>query len=532
MIKIKNILFILALFFLVTNQSIAIDSLSVLRETFLPDLTTKDSLNSIKKLERDINRVLSNKYLRSAKIGIAVYSLNQDKFLYQKNIDETFTPASTTKLVTTFTALQTIGYDSYITTEVYSNSNEIKDGVLCGDLFIIGFGDAFLEETDLEELAEDIKSLGITKIDGNIYADGSFFDEDNDRFSYSKDRDEVMALPPITALSINRNHATVLIQSGSRAGKYVNVQIIPNSESFSKYITAKVKSYSRGDVFPKTEKIIEEAYGDELIVMNDNRRSISISSSISDKTGKQLFTIRGYMYPNRTLSYKYHIESPESAVAGSFKNRLQNIGIEVTGDIDTVSNSLQRYNESMHFLAENARPLGEIVKETNKESDNYLAENIFKMIGAFDGFEFDCATQSRFVTERLMSDLEINYENCTLNDGSGLSRRNLLKPITLIELLKTANELELSNVFESSLAIAGKDGTLEKRMRKSPAENNLRGKTGTLRNVSALSGYVNTLDGEKLAFAFMFNGGNVSSYKRVENELGELLARFFYFKTN
>jgi D-alanyl-D-alanine carboxypeptidase/D-alanyl-D-alanine-endopeptidase (penicillin-binding protein 4) len=110
-----------------------------------------------------------------------------------------------------------------------------------------------------------------------------------------------------------------------------------------------------------------------------------------------------------------------------------------------------------------------------------------------------------------------------------LSRRNLLSPLSLIKILEYIHKQDYSDKFFKSLAVAGEDGTLRKRMRNTAAEDILIGKTGTLRNVSALSGITTSLDGEKLAYAFIFNGNSVSKYKDIENDLGELISQFFYF---
>jgi D-alanyl-D-alanine carboxypeptidase len=98
-----------------------------------------------------------------------------------------------------------------------------------------------------------------------------------------------------------------------------------------------------------------------------------------------------------------------------------------------------------------------------------------------------------------------------------------------VKLLASASRLSFGRQLDSTLPVAGYDGTLRNRMIGTLAENNVHAKTGTHGNVSALSGYVTTLDGERLAFAFMFNGPSVGVYKTVENELGTLLAQFFYF---
>ncbi|MBL7998993.1 MAG: D-alanyl-D-alanine carboxypeptidase, partial [Candidatus Kapabacteria bacterium] len=119
-------------------------------------------------------------------------------------------------------------------------------------------------------------------------------------------------------------------------------------------------------------------------------------------------------------------------------------------------------------------------------------------------------------------------EGCQLFDGSGLSRRNKTSPMQQLNLLKYIAQQPFGGVFYSTLSIAGVDGTLGRRMRGTAAESNVHAKTGTHANVSALSGYTRTRDGERIAFSFQWNGNNVGMYKYLENLLAIQLSEFSY----
>jgi D-alanyl-D-alanine carboxypeptidase/D-alanyl-D-alanine-endopeptidase (penicillin-binding protein 4) len=148
------------------------------------------------------------------------------------------------------------------------------------------------------------------------------------------------------------------------------------------------------------------------------------------------------------------------------------------------------------------------------------------MIGANSGFLTNNAYGTRQITDSILHKCGIDSSECVLNDGSGLSRRNLITIESLINILKVSYKSDFYNELKNSLSIASLDGTLKKRFKQTFAESNLHAKTGTLRNVSALAGYVTTRDGEELAFAFVFNGSNVGAYKMLENEIGILLSQF------
>jgi D-alanyl-D-alanine carboxypeptidase len=139
------------------------------------------------------------------------------------------------------------------------------------------------------------------------------------------------------------------------------------------------------------------------------------------------------------------------------------------------------------------------------------------------------AKETRQIIFDVFDSLKIPCGECLFYDGSGLSRRNKITAEALIRILEITSHSNFSSDLDSCLAIAGVDGTVKSRMSGTLAENNLLAKTGTHGNVSALTGYVRTLDGERLSYAFMFNGSAVNHFKQTENELGKLLAQFFYF---
>ena len=535
---------------LIQEDSIAIDFMNippsqVYRETFLPVVTLGDSTKILDQFRESIENVLRSRYVSDSEHAIAIYSLDKNEYYFKKNIDRPLTPASTNKLVTTFAALNLLGHEHRIQTKIITDAVSIEDSILNGDLYIIGNGDAMFSVRDLECMAEDISRLGIKVINGNIYGDGSFFDGVTSRWKYSGDNDEVQAMPPVTALSIEDNKATIVVSSGNKAGAYVNVNVIPQSDSFAKWVTAKVRGYKRksslmineqdaplyGLNSPYYEHYLYEKAGDSYadIMPIANWRSIRVSSKISTETGKQLFSVSGYLYPNKTVSYRHYMEEPELAVAGALKSRLEAGGITVNGEIGTKALSKGTDPENAYILSSFGRKLTDIIEATNKNSNNYYAENLFKLIGAYEKKHKYNVDGARELIAKQMQKNSIPFKKCIVNDGSGLSRRNLLTAETLIEILKTAENSGMRDAFRNSLSIAGVDGTLKKRMKFTGAENNLIGKTGTLRNVSALSGYVTTLEGERLCFAFLFRGYGVSSYKNAEDELGKIMSELFYY---
>ncbi len=526
--------------------------------------TSRDSTAAIAILQARLGQILASAKLGvGAKNSLKVFSMDSRKTYFERNPYAPLTPASTTKLFSTFAAFATLGDSYQVPTSVYSDA-PIQNGVINGNLYLVGHGDALLTTTDIEELADQISKKGIKKITGTIFGDGTYFDNLTERHIYSGDRDVVEAMPPITALGINRNTVTVMASPGNPP----NVQTLPPSDAFrivsSAQVAVPVKKIAAKKHLPN--KITPKHTGKKSIIIqkkplvkkqtrikgramlfnsiyNPNediynrgdappaprgrkrtktRRAPAFTVNCQTlPNGGQQFVARGSVSRGGLHTSYFVIKKPELAAAGTLRNRLESGGVDVVG-----GTAVQAKPQSAQLIAEFKRPIAEIISLLNKNSDNFLAEHIFKMVGAAAGGQKETAKKSIETITRALEKEGISTEGLCINDGSGLCRRNLFSANTEVGLLTKAAELPFFLEFQYSFALAGVDGTLKKRMKGTPAERNLHAKTGTLRNASALAGYVNTRDNERLAFAFIFNGNSVGIYKQTENELGACLADF------
>lgn len=486
-----------------------------------------DSQRCIKNIAEQIDQVVSR--IKSARFSVSIYSINQGKYIYRKNSDLPLTPASNTKLMTTFCAFEAFGSSYPIKTEVLTDDDYLKDSIINGNLFIVGYGDALLKVSDIEYMADKIRQMGIKEIKGNIYCDAKYYDTLNNRFFYSGDHDEVERLPLISALTVERNVATVIATSGNQTGKPVNVNIIPQSESFEINVSATVRGGKkrRAELTNQPSEKVYSRAGDELYAKGRKKSSITIQSRMDKKQDKQKFYITGSLSANTTYSMQHFIQLPQLAVGGAMKSRLISGGVRVLGSVKDISEYPKKTND-LNTLNVFSRSILEILKPVNRDSDNFLAENIFKMLGAYAGINNDCAKGARKYEKEVMAHYQIPFDKCSINDGSGLSRRNLLTTNVLTQVLIKAYYSDFYKEFCETLSLAGKYGTLRNRMKMTAAYNNLQAKTGTLGSASALSGYVRSLDGEVFVFSCIFNGSDVGTYKMTEDRIGSLLASFFY----
>ncbi len=167
-------------------------------------------------------------------------------------------------------------------------------------------------------------------------------------------------------------------------------------------------------------------------------------------------------------------------------------------------------------------PMLTLAAITNQPSDNFYAETLVKDLGATFGTAGSTSAGLTVVRAELR---ELNVRP-TLRDGSGLSRSDRASPEQIVTLLRGMYESDLNDGWMDSLAVAGRVGTLSRRMRGTAAAGRCRGKTGTLRNVSALSGYCRTKTGRTLAFSFLENHMNAGSAKAVEDRMVPALVSY------
>lgn len=173
------------------------------------------------------------------------------------------------------------------------------------------------------------------------------------------------------------------------------------------------------------------------------------------------------------------------------------------------------------LAAEPSAPVSELIRRTNEPSDNFYAELLLKVVGAEAGGA-GTTPAGLAVARSTLRGLGVRP---VMVDGSGLSHANRTSPRQLGTLLTAMSRGAAAAPWRASLAVAGRSGTLRKRMRGTAAAGRCRGKTGTLRGVSALSGYCTTTGGRRLAFSLLENGVGPGA-KRVEDRMVAAIARY------
>lgn len=226
----------------------------------------------------------------------------------------------------------------------------------------------------------------------------------------------------------------------------------------------------------------------------------------------------------RLRTYYTNVGNPPLHIAEALKNKLNRLKIEVAG-----KSSVGALPPNAYLLAEVKVKLLDILKSVNKNSNNFLAECLFKLIGAHATAAQGTAFNAGQAVNKFLKDFDVYSEGTTIIDGSGLSRYNKTSVGTIVSLLeKIYLDLELFEKFTQTLSIAGSDGTLSDRMKGSNAEFNFMGKTGTLNGASSLSGYLKTKNGDDLIISmiFEFNRKNGNYYRAIQDEIVKVLTEY------
>jgi D-alanyl-D-alanine carboxypeptidase/D-alanyl-D-alanine-endopeptidase (penicillin-binding protein 4) len=343
-------------------------------------------------------------------------------------------PASNTKLFTTAVALSNLGGDFKISTKIFTDDFDINDGEINGNLYIKGYGNSTLTLYDMERMVYEIKLKGITRITGNIIGDDTYFDDVYKRDDWIADETANVKLPPISALTVDRNRK--LIQK--RRGRRIRTSVVA-------------------------------------------------------------------------------IENPPLNAASVLRSKLIEFGIEA-GKVAKVGET----PEKVLLLCEAGIQLSELIKQINKHSDNFLAEGLFKTIGAEASQDQGNAFYSTQAILDFIEDNGIYSTGTAVVDGSGISRLDQITPGAIVGLLEVMYfDVNNYNDFYNSLSVAGVDGTLRHRMQGSLAENNFHGKTGSLNGVTSLAGYLKTSNNEDvlISIIFEYQKGGSDFYKSIEDDI-------------
>ena len=435
---------------------------------------------------------------KNASITIQIIDLDQDSVLASSNEHTSLMCASTAKLFSTSSALKLLGNNYRAQTRFYTNGVVDSAGILQGDLWIRGGGDVSLgskyfnkegSEFDfMNDWLDSLKSNGIHGINGRLITDGS-------EFGYAGvpdgwDWSDMGNYYGVGASGINffDNTLKYYFNTGKPGERVDFIGTIPEIPELF---------FQHGIEAANIRKDYSYIYGSPFSNIRFGRGSLPAY--------KDSFCVRG------------SIPDPEMQLAMDFKAYLQDTGFVFVGEATANRFLLTKHPsyDSLDFVfSYKGRRIIDIVNKTNLYSVNLFAEGLLNLVGY--KFYGSGSTKSGISAVYKLIRKDVDLSGLSLKDGSGLSRKNAVSAAHFCQLLKGIYNTGIYDDFKGSLSVAGNKGTLKYVCRKQKGANKIFAKSGTLSNVKAYSGYVQTETGKNLAFAVIANNFNCSKSQIVK----------------
>jgi D-alanyl-D-alanine carboxypeptidase/D-alanyl-D-alanine-endopeptidase (penicillin-binding protein 4) len=427
-------------------------------------------------LAAEIAAALGSPDLRGGIQAVIVESLTTGETWYEQNPDTLMLPASNQKLLTSATALHTLGHGFRFETAVLSPGGVLARGVVRGDLVLRGSGDPFLDDEAMKALAAQLVRAGVRRVIGGVVGDPSVFGEQGYGDGWAWDDMTYYYSVPVSGLNYRSNVMTIRAAPGTAVGSPARVWVEPMDLYGS--VASQVVTAAKG-VAPRLTAI--RALGADRVTV---RGHVAIGTSNSAPA-------------SATVS----VEDPALFAATRLTCLLRTAGVNVGRDPRVGSPALR---SAARLASHRSPPMSEMIARLNKPSDNLAAECLLRALGV-KGRRPGTVTSGSDIAQKWFDALGMDRRGMIMADGSGLSRQNYVTARNLAILLRAMHTHKDAATFRASLPIAGVDGTLRNRLRDTPAAGNCRAKTGYVSNVSSLSGYVRTAGGDDLLFVILMN---------------------------
>ncbi|MEG4861085.1 D-alanyl-D-alanine carboxypeptidase/D-alanyl-D-alanine-endopeptidase [Microcoleus sp. K1-B1] len=409
--------------------------------------------------------------------GILIQPLSSTTTLYSRDAQKYFIPASNAKLLTTAAALQKLGADFRIKTSVYSGEN--------GSLYVAGRGDPSIAEAQLKSLAQQLKQRGISQVN-QLIGDDSYFQGNAVNPNWEWEDAQAGYGAPINSLIFNQN-AIDLLLSPQALGQPLKVTF------------AEPKLANQWQLQNNT-----------VTVAQNESEFIEVGREFD----RPIIRVGGQLKVGGEPESAYvAVVNPANNFLQYFQQALAAEGIPVKQAL--VASASRNLNQELATVE--SPPLAELVRETNRISNNLYAEVLLRLLGKVTDKmpvpQEDTGESGLKELKAVLTQLGVNPNSYILADGSGLSRHNLITPEALVQTLRLMANSPAASIYRQSLPIAGESGTLKNRFNTTPNRVIMQAKTGTMSGVSALSGYIEVPNYEPLVFSIIVNQSDLSTAK-------------------
>jgi D-alanyl-D-alanine carboxypeptidase/D-alanyl-D-alanine-endopeptidase (penicillin-binding protein 4) len=450
-------------------------------------------------LVQAIESIVATQTMGTAVVGIDVVEVASGRRIWGMKPDRPLNPASNVKIVTAYAALSVLRPEYTYDTVLYGDAGT---GSVLSRLTIKGYGDPSFATDDLVKMTRELYDRGVRKISGPLVVDDTYFDDVRLPYAFDNypgsDEDSPFRAP-VGAVSINGNTLAITVGPGAWPGAPAKVTAFPPG-----YPDLKNETMTVADGVTNLRIHLPQVEG---------RPSVRVWGDIAAVASSR--------------TYDKRIADPALNAGFALKEILAWAGIE-SGEVLT-----GKVGASEKILVEHeSMPMGALLLRVGKNSDNFYAEQLLKSIGAEAKGKPGTADKGIEAVQEVMASAGIDVTEVTYKNGSGLYDANLLAPSHFTKILTAAwLQPEIRAEFVSQLATGGADGTLSRRYKDPATLRRVRAKTGTLKDTSALSGYVLAPEGTSpVAFSILVNQalGRVAVFRTFQENIATAIAHFLW----
>ncbi|PID50251.1 MAG: D-alanyl-D-alanine carboxypeptidase/D-alanyl-D-alanine-endopeptidase [Proteobacteria bacterium] len=437
-----------------------------------------------------VKEFINKKKIPEDQIGVFIKDVAADAPLVLHDAEKLFNPASTMKLLTTWSALKVLGPAWRWNTEFWVRG-QVIDGVLHGDLIIKGYGDPYLVYESFWQALNDLRIKGLRDITGDIVIDNSFFDTPEvNPGEFDGQPTRVYNAPP-SAVMFNFQATRLLLTPQADQNK-VDISAFPalKKDMIDNQFKLLGGRCSRSFTRPHVTRLADSV--------------IRVSGKYAADCGQRFVMLV--------------MTSPEEHVFNAFTDFWSKLGGSVGGTyrIETVQEGDQR------FHVHTSIPLAEQIRLINKWSNNVMTRQVLLSLGAKRYGAPATLEKGRLAVLESLDTQGVPVDGIVIDNGSGLSRYANVSPAQFGRLLEIIWRDPYMPEFLNSLPLLGEDGTMNDRFRHTALSGRGRFKTGTLSHVSAIAGYLLTRSGKRMVVVVLMNGRQAGAYSQtVQNMLLE-----------
>jgi D-alanyl-D-alanine carboxypeptidase/D-alanyl-D-alanine-endopeptidase (penicillin-binding protein 4) len=441
-------------------------------------------------LPATVSAALKKAGIPQQSVAVYVQAVEGNSAILSHNADKSMNPASVMKLVTTNAALDLLTPAYRWKTEIYRDG-EVVNGVLQGNLIIKGYGDPSFKAQEFWRMLMTLQQAGIKEIKGDLIIDKSYF---------AKSLGERHMFDDETWRAYNAEPSAFLVNGRNTSFKFNATDTAANVDQ--EFVLNEIQIVNN-------MKLVQDACGEwrsrigYTIKPNSNGATVTFSGTFSPDCGERYLELSVF--------------DDEKYAFYTFKKLWKELGGKFGGQLkiqDTPSNGVK-------VLEQLSDPLGYVVRDINKWSNNLMARQLLLTLGAEKIGVPATEIKGTAALNAWLADRGTKFDELVVENGSGLSRIERISAEHLGEMLVSTYNSPIMPELMASLPILALDGTIKKRLNDSHSNGRAHLKTGSLDGVSAIAGYVLDANNHRHVLVMLVNHPKAAASKFAQDALIE-----------